>query len=767
MSREMQWGSRSRAGRRLNPSKLRRTAVLTVDGALALGAGAIGGLFGGAAATAAPSAPGWVPLQTPAPTGLDAPATNPEETFTNVACASAVSCAAAGTYDGTSNSYGILDALTRGSWSSVEAPMPSDVNADPDPYFYATDCPADGSCVAVGTYKNNAGDNNEGLIETLSGGVWSASEVQAPAGAAPAASSDTWLKSVSCPEVGSCVALGYYETTGGTRVGLIDTLSNGQWSAQPAPQVPDANTNNLVRLGGVSCSAIGDCVGDGLFETSAGGTGLEILQESGGQWTASTPPLPGDVQSGTSSEQVAVSPYIENNGQSLSCAGGQCELVGEYQAALGGTAGLLEHFDGTTWTASSAPLPSNSQPAGSESLLPFSVSCAPDDSCTAVGSYIDTTSHDRALVETIVDGVATPSEALQPSGASPPPDVDAQLNAVSCLSSSECTAVGFYGTNANGTAGMISTLSGGRWTSQHAPAPNNTGTGAAEETSLNAVACTSRGGCEAAGDFYDTSGAHEFGLLEAYTPPQGYWLDASDGGIFNYGAPFYGSTGGMHLNAPVVGMAATPGDGGYWLVASDGGVFAYGDAQFYGSTGGTHLNAPIVGMAATSDGRGYWLVAADGGIFSYGDALFHGSAGSLHLNAPVVGMAATASGDGYWLAASDGGIFTYGDAVFYGSTGGIHLNKPVVGMAANVTGNGYWLAASDGGIFSFGDALFQGSAGSMKLNKPIVGMMSTFDGGGYWLIGSDGGIFSYGDAGFQGSTGSIHLNEPMVGGAPS
>ncbi|HEX4175430.1 MAG TPA: hypothetical protein VHY81_05880, partial [Acidimicrobiales bacterium] len=75
-----------------------------------------------------------------------------------------------------------------------------------------------------------------------------------------------------------------------------------------------------------------------------------------------------------------------------------------------------------------------------------------------------------------------------------------------------------------------------------------------------------------------------------------------------------------------------------WLVASDGGIFNYGDAMFYGSTGAIHLNAPIVGMAATPDGGGYWLVATDGGIFSYGDAQFYGSTGAIHLNAPIVGM---------------------------------------------------------------------------------------------------------------------------------
>jgi hypothetical protein len=41
-----------------------------------------------------------------------------------------------------------------------------------------------------------------------------------------------------------------------------------------------------------------------------------------------------------------------------------------------------------------------------------------------------------------------------------------------------------------------------------------------------------------------------------------------------------------HLNKPVVGMAATPDGKGYWLVASDGGIFAFGDAGFYGSMGG-------------------------------------------------------------------------------------------------------------------------------------------------------------------------------------
>ena len=62
-------------------------------------------------------------------------------------------------------------------------------------------------------------------------------------------------------------------------------------------------------------------------------------------------------------------------------------------------------------------------------------------------------------------------------------------------------------------------------------------------------------------------------------------------------------------------------------MASHGGVFSFRDAAFYGSTGAMTLNDPIVAMAATSDGLGYWLVASDGGIFSFGDATFQGPGG--------------------------------------------------------------------------------------------------------------------------------------------
>ncbi|MDQ3108031.1 MAG: S8 family serine peptidase, partial [Actinomycetota bacterium] len=83
----------------------------------------------------------------------------------------------------------------------------------------------------------------------------------------------------------------------------------------------------------------------------------------------------------------------------------------------------------------------------------------------------------------------------------------------------------------------------------------------------------------------------------------------SPGGDDEYGA------GALDLGRAVAmlqsGNVPTPTDVlGYWMVATDGGIFAFGDAGFLGSTGDLRLNSPIVGMARTVTGRGYWLVAA-------------------------------------------------------------------------------------------------------------------------------------------------------------
>ncbi len=74
------------------------------------------------------------------------------------------------------------------------------------------------------------------------------------------------------------------------------------------------------------------------------------------------------------------------------------------------------------------------------------------------------------------------------------------------------------------------------------------------------------------------------------TPGQGYYLYGAAGELGGFGndefSNYLGDLTTFNLNQPIVGMATTPSDGGYWMVATDGGIFSYGDANFYGSTGG-------------------------------------------------------------------------------------------------------------------------------------------------------------------------------------
>jgi hypothetical protein len=219
-------------------------------------------------------------------------------------------------------------------------------------------------------------------------------------------------------------------------------------------------------------------------------------------------------------------------------------------------------------------------------------------------------------------------------------------------------------------------------------------------------------------------------IREGYVPA--VWFVTPAGAVV--GNASYGSLNNVHLNRPIVDIASTTDGKGYWLVASDGGVFGFGDAQFYGSTGNIALNQPIVGMASTPDGAGYWLVAGDGGVFSFGDAHFYGSTGNIALNQPIVGMASTPDGGGYWLVAADGGVFGIGDAGFYGSAASLHPNKPITGVAPTADGKGYWLESGDGGVFTYGDAAFYGSAAGPGVAFSTIGSpMISPDGQGYWL----------------------------------
>ena len=262
------------------------------------------------------------------------------------------------------------------------------------------------------------------------------------------------------------------------------------------------------------------------------------------------------------------------------------------------------------------------------------------------------------------------------------------------------------------------------------------------------------------------------------TPPaprHGYWLVGSDGGIFTFGvAQFYGSTGSLHLQRPVVGITPTANRGGYWLVASDGGIFAFGNAGYYGSIPGSglnpagsglshSLNAPIVGMVPSSDGGGYFMVASDGGVFAFGDARFEGSCPGIGgCSGAAVSVVPDATGNGYWVVTSTGAVYTFGDAINDGSPG--LQGSTITSAAATPKGGGYWILDAAGQVFPFGDAASLGGmpAGSAGGLDPASAIFATSDGAGYWIVTALGQVSPYGDAPDDGDMSGTHLNGPIV-----
>jgi hypothetical protein len=185
----------------------------------------------------------------------------------------------------------------------------------------------------------------------------------------------------------------------------------------------------------------------------------------------------------------------------------------------------------------------------------------------------------------------------------------------------------------------------------------------------------------------------------------GYFLIASDGGIFTFGtAPFYGSLGGVPLKNPIAAAAATPTDNGYWFSDSTGLVSAFGKASYYGSAP-SPLNKPIVGMAEAPGNGAFVGASYPSGSYGYDVSTYQGgvdpdpgSGNSVDYPNPCLAVEGSWAGGGLNLytfldnvgPASGLLCSTSSDCYSIGYNAGIHAFNDATTAGLN-TGVTWWL----------------------------------------------------------------------------
>jgi hypothetical protein len=152
------------------------------------------------------------------------------------------------------------------------------------------------------------------------------------------------------------------------------------------------------------------------------------------------------------------------------------------------------------------------------------LSCWSAGDCTAVGSYIDASGSPQGLLVTESGGSWQQGvEAQLPNSPNADPQVD--LTAISCPSAGNCAAVGDYVDIHGWTEGVVLTETDGSWTKTNEVAdPGGVSVAGTPNISLNAVSCSSNGNCVTVGTYLNSKQRRE-GLLG--TERGGNWAVAS------------------------------------------------------------------------------------------------------------------------------------------------------------------------------------------------------------------------------------------------
>lgn len=243
----------------------------------------------GSVAFAVPHAGGWgLALEVPGSNVLNDGVTKlGDPVFPGVnaiACPSAGSCSAGGTYtDHQGNGQAFVVNEVSGAWQHVEeVPGTPQLNVGGRAEINAIACPATGYCSAGGDYTG-AGHREEALVVKEVAGTWQpASEV--PETGVLNGSGDASVVSVSCGAQGNCSAGGYYADRGKFEAFVVNEVSGIWHRAEEIPGTGVLNVGGNAKVRSVSCASAGNCSAGGYYATGKSQFGAFVVNELNGTW---------------------------------------------------------------------------------------------------------------------------------------------------------------------------------------------------------------------------------------------------------------------------------------------------------------------------------------------------------------------------------------------------------------------------------------------------------------------------------------------------
>jgi hypothetical protein len=421
-----------------------------------------------------------------------------------VSCSSARRCIAVG-FDDVQRGYNevsdlLMERWNGRSWSRQAIRGPAGV---PSSYLTAVSCRSDRACVAVGattTDTADVGGGNGMLVVRWNGIRWSTKRLAGPpnhlssvscaaANACtavggwravrwnghrwlvesiphPARAKGAGMTGVSCSSRVRCVAVGTVRGRSGHAVGVVGRWNGAKWSVRQFPNAVGARASKLV---GVSCIARMDCIAVG--SRIKGGGSLTLAER--------TTKNPRSMQPQRTPDPIG---YADTGLAGVSCTSPTaCTALGTLDCCLDRLSQLTEAWDGTTWTFHRTPSPPEAEHFDA-------LSCARANVCVAVGGAGISPPYTTLLAETWNGTTWAVQRASEPPGTT-----QSALSAVSCASATACTAVGYSINSRTGLSEPLAeTWNGTEWTIQGSATPLGGGR-------FNAVSCTSTTACTAVG----------------------------------------------------------------------------------------------------------------------------------------------------------------------------------------------------------------------------------------------------------------------------